>query len=35
MGEQAVGGACAVLRTEVLDLPGSDHRALFAELRLP
>ncbi|MFG2003648.1 endonuclease/exonuclease/phosphatase family protein [Spirillospora sp. NPDC048911] len=26
---------CAVTKVEVHDLPGSDHRALFAELRLP
>lgn len=26
---------CAVRRTRVYDLPGSDHRALLAELRLP
>jgi endonuclease/exonuclease/phosphatase (EEP) superfamily protein YafD len=26
---------CAVLRTSVHDLPGSDHRALYAEVRLP
>lgn len=26
---------CAVLRTSVHPMPGSDHRALFAELRLP
>jgi hypothetical protein len=25
----------AVRRVDVYDLPGSDHRAVFAELRLP
>ena len=26
---------CGVRRMKVYDLPGSDHRAVFAELRLP
>jgi len=26
---------CAVLATSVHDLPGSDHRAVYAEFRLP
>ncbi|MFL6054936.1 MAG: endonuclease/exonuclease/phosphatase family protein [Actinoallomurus sp.] len=30
-----VDARCAVRRVTVYDLPGSDHRAVFAELRLP
>lgn len=30
-----VGPGCAVLRTRVHRIPGIDHRALYAELRLP
>jgi endonuclease/exonuclease/phosphatase family metal-dependent hydrolase len=30
-----VNARCAVLRVAVYDLPRSDHRAVFAELRLP
>jgi hypothetical protein len=30
-----VSRGCAVLDTAVHDVPGSDHRAVYAEIRLP